>query len=141
MIEHFEKIFLDTAPLVYYLDIDERYAWKVKNFFSWALDNGKSMCTSVITATEYLTHPYRNGNLGKIASFFAFIADSQIEMLNVDIAVAEKAARIRAEYPYFKTMDSLQLAAALSCNCDAFLTNDRQLCQFTELNCIMVDSL
>jgi len=137
----FRKLFLDTAPLVYYLDKDERYAWKVKDFFSNTLNNGKNMCTSVITATEYLTYPYRNGNLGKVAAFFAFMANAKIDMFPIDIAIAERAAQIRANYPYFKTMDSLQLAAALLNNCDAFLTNDKQLCQFSELSCITVDSL
>ena len=141
MIGLFEKLFLDTAPLVYYLDIDERYAWRVKEFFCFILSSGRTMCTSVITATEYLTHPYKNGNVGKVAAFFAFMADMQIPMFSVDIEVAEKAAQIRAEYPHFKTMDSLQLASALVRDCDAFLTNDKQLCQFTGLRCITVDSL
>ena len=141
MIGHFEKLFLDTAPLIYYLDVDERYAWKVKDSLSLALDNKKEISTSVITATEYLTHPYRDENLGKVAAFFAFIAASQINIISIDVAIAERAAQIRAEYPCFKTMDSLQLAAALLNDCDAFLTNDKQLCQFTGLRCIMVDSL
>ena len=55
--------------------------------------------------------------------------------------IAERAARIRAEHPGFKTVDSLQLAAACVCGCDAFLTNDKQLAQFSSLRCLIVDDL
>ena len=141
MTGNFEKLFLDTAPIVYYLDVDERYAWKVRDLLSLALNGGKAVLTSVITATEYLTHPYRNGNEGKVAAFFRFAANAQIPLIPIDIEIAERAARIRAEYPGFKTVDSLQLAAACLCGCDAFLTNDKQLARFSPLRCLIVDDL
>ena len=43
------------------------------------------------------------------------------------------------QYHGFKGMDALQLAAAHRAECDAFLTNDKQLCQCREVNCILVD--
>ncbi len=141
MIVPFRKLFLDTAPLVYYLDDHEYYADIVQNFILASAMNGVEMLTSVITATEYLTYPYRNNDTEKISTFFEFTAKTKISLIPIDIAIAERAAQIRANYPYFKTMDSLQLAAALLNNCDAFLTNDKQLCQFSELSCITVDSL
>ena len=58
-----------------------------------------------------------------------------------DIAIAEKAAQIRAEYRGFKSMDALQLASACLSGCDLFLTNDKQLRQFKELKCITVEEL
>ena len=39
----------------------------------------------------------------------------------------------------FKTMDSLQLAVAVLHGCDSFLTNDKQLKQFQEMNCVTVE--
>ena len=95
MTGNFEKLFLDTAPIVYYLDVDERYAWKVRDLLSLALNGGKAVLTSVITATEYLTHPYRNGTEGKVAAFFRFAANAQIPLIPIDIEIAERAARIR----------------------------------------------
>ena len=61
----YSKVFLDTAPLIYFLDTDINYAEKVENIFSEVLENEKPMITSVITCTEYLTFPYRTGNLEK----------------------------------------------------------------------------
>ncbi len=38
-------------------------------------------------------------------------------------------------------MDALQLATACLTGCDLFLTNDKQLKQFKEMKCVMVDEL
>ncbi len=38
-------------------------------------------------------------------------------------------------------MDALQLAAACLSKCDLFLTNDKQLKQFKDINCVTVDEL
>ena len=137
----FKRLFVDTAPLVYYLDDDERYADKVQDILSLTLETGGRLLTSVITATEYLTHPYRDGNTEKASTFFEFVADARIPLVPIDIEIAEKAARICAEHPGFKTVDSLQLAAACVQGCDAFLTNDKQLVRFSPLRCLLVDDL
>ena len=36
-------------------------------------------------------------------------------------------------------MDALQLASAITNNCDLFLTNDRQLRQIEEIKCVMLE--
>ena len=38
-------------------------------------------------------------------------------------------------------MDAIQLATACIMGCDLFLTNDKQLKQFKEIKCIVVDEL
>ncbi len=38
-------------------------------------------------------------------------------------------------------MDALQLATACLSGCDLFLTNDKQLKQLKEINCITVEEL
>lgn len=60
-------------------------------------------------------------------------------MVEVDLEIAGKAAQIRAEYRNFRAMDSLQLAAAVCSGCDVFLTNDKQLRRFGEMNCVTVE--
>lgn len=97
--------------------------------------------TSAITITEYLTYPYRQEDLRLVASFYDFINDMDIQVMNIDGRIAEKAAQIRAKYKFFKTMDSLQLATACIVGCDLFLSNDKQLRQFNEIKCITVDEL
>jgi predicted nucleic acid-binding protein len=97
--------------------------------------------TSAVTVTEYLTYPYQQKNLKMINAFYAFVDGMDIEIKSIDRVIAEKAAQIRVEYKFFKTMDSLQLATAYLSGCDLFLTNDKQLRQFREIRCITVEEL
>ena len=135
----FNKVFLDTSPIVYYLEKSELYYLNMKEF--WKEYEDYDYITSAVTVTEYLTYPYQQNNLKLVNSFYAFIDGMDIEIKSIDEAIAEKAARIRAEYKFFKTMDALQLATACLSGCDFFLTNDKQLKQFKEIKCITVDEL
>ncbi|MBC5742776.1 PIN domain-containing protein [Lachnospiraceae bacterium MD308] len=64
-----------------------------------------------------------------------------VSVTEINRDIAKKAAKIRAEYKMFKSMDALQLAAATLTGCDLFLTNDKQLKQFADIRCITVDEL
>ena len=64
-----------------------------------------------------------------------------VSVTEINWDIAKKAAKIRAEYKMFKSMDALQLAAATLTGCDLFLTNDKQLKQFADIRCITVDEL
>lgn len=136
MMSGYKKIFIDTAPIIYYLQKNEMYYSNMKLF--WKRFEDDEYITSAITITEYLTYPYRQNDLSMIHSFYSFVQDMDIQIMNIDEQIAKKAAQIRAEYKFFKTMDALQLATACITGCDLFLTNDKQLKQFTELKCITV---
>ena len=133
----FKKIFLDTSPIVYYLENNELYYSQMKNF--WKKYESSEYVTSAITVTEYLTYPYQQNNSSQINAFYAFLDGMEIEIKSIDKKITEKAAKIRAEYKFFKTMDSLQLATACIVDSDLFLTNDKQLKQFKEIECITVE--
>jgi len=137
----YNKVFLDTAPIIYFLDEDVNFGNKVESILSEILENEIEMLTSTITCMEYLTYPYKTGNAEKVDAFFDFIVDCNIPLYAVDEEVAKKAARIRAEYKAFKAMDALQPATACITGCDLFLTNDKQLRQFREIKCITVEEL
>ena len=133
------SIFIDTAPIVYYLQKNEMYYLNMKAF--WKKYNDCDFLTSAITVTEYLTYPYREKNFTLIDSFYSFVKDMDIVVKDIDVNIAEKAAQIRAEYNAFRTMDAIQLATACVKGCDLFLTNDKQLRQFKEITCITMDEL
>ena len=128
------KIFLDTSPLIYLLDNDANFGEQTKNILSVLSEQEATFVTSVITCTEYLVVPYRNGNRLRVEAFWELIADYPILLYPITQQVASKAAEIRAQYR-FKAMDSLQLAVACLEGCSMFLTNDKQLCRFEELSC------
>lgn len=135
----YKKIFLDTTPIIYFLDADINFAEKVEQIFEGFIEKKCFMVTSTITCTEYLTYPYRIGNTEKINVFFEFLTDCKVQIHPIDISIAKKAAQIRAKYKDFKTMDCLQLATACLQQCDLLLTNDKQLRQFDELKCVVID--
>ncbi len=137
----YNQVFLDTTPIIYFLDEDVNFGDKVRSVFDEILEDGKRMVTSTITCAEYLVYPYKTNNIDKVDAFFDFLTDCDIPMYSIDQKIAKKAAKIRAEYKGFKAMDSLQLATACLTGCDLFLTNDKQLGQFSEIKCVTVDKI
>jgi predicted nucleic acid-binding protein len=125
--------------LIYFLDEDVNLGKLTQDILSNLLQNGIDIITSTITCTEYLTYPYRTGNIEKVNAFFEFLADCDIPTYPINLEVAKKAAQIRGKYQHFKTIDCLQLATACIYGCDMFLTNDNQLKQFEEIHCVTVE--
>ena len=78
---------------------------------------------------------------GQMKEYDRFIELAQAEILHTTDSIARKAAKIRAEFEAFKSMDAFQLAFAVETGCDLFLTNDKQLRQFKEVLCLTVDEL
>ena len=77
-----KKIFLDTAPLIYYLQENEQYCNYMKQF--WKDFIQQDFITSAITITEYLTYPYRQNDLKLIQDFYLFIEDMDIKIKEID---------------------------------------------------------
>ncbi len=132
------RVYLDTAPIVYYLNMHDRYFSCVENFFS---QNRARFFSSTLTEMEYLIVPYRNRDKEQIDEFRMFVASMPLNIQTVTREISDKAAQIRAAYPHFKAIDALHLATACLCECDVFFTNDKQLRQFTEIECLLVDDL
>lgn len=140
----YKKVFVDTAPFIYYIEKDEsnpQYFEKMKSFFMNSYQNNIKIVTSVITIEEYFVFPYKRKKLEYIYMFKKLIKTLGIELILIDEVTADEAAKIRAKYQHFKSMDSLQLASACLKNCDLFLTNDKQLKQFKEIKCMTLDDL
>lgn len=140
----YKKAFIDTAPFIYFIEKNEnnpQYYDKMKNFFRDGYNADKEFVSSVITVEEYFVFPYRQKKYSYIDEFYRLVETTDMEIIEVDQAVAKKAAQIRAEYKGFKAMDAIQLAVACLMKCDLFLTNDKQLRQFKEIKCVTVDEL
>ena len=135
----FHKVFLDTAPLIYFLDEDIRFGGKMRAILESILNSGKRLITSSVTCEEYLVYPYRTANQEKADVFFEFTDDCHIDIIPITVEIAKRAAAVRSRFPHFKGMDALQLAAAVTAGCDVFLTNDKQLRQFRDIHCITVE--
>lgn len=140
----FKKVFIDTAPFIYFIEKDDnnpQYHEKVKAFFKDGYNNDKKFVSSVITMEEYFVFPYRNRAYSFIDMFNRLVITTNMEIVEINQEIAKKAAQIRAEYKGLKAMDALQLAVACLSKCDLFLTNDKQLRQFKEMKCLTVEEL
>lgn len=140
----YNKVFLDTAPFIYFIEKDSnnpQYFDNMKQFFEEGYRENKEFLTSVITMAEYFVFPYLNQKMSYIDNFHRLVDTLDMEIAEVDQEIAKKAAQIRAQYKSFKAMDTLQLATACVTGCDLFLTNDKQLKQFAEIKCVTVDDL
>lgn len=137
----FKRVFVDTSPIIYYLENSSLYLNSIKHFFEKCIKEKIQIVTSAITIEEYLVFPY-NSNKPELANNFKrFIEYMNIEVVNIDFTIAEQGARIRGQYKNFKAMDALQIAAAIVSGCDMFFTNDKQLMQEKELPCITMEDL
>lgn len=135
----YKRIFLDTSPLIYFLDENSAFKPNMDKIFYEILNKGSKLITSAITVEEFLVYPYRKEDFSAIQSFHNFIKDKKISVLKIDVNISIEAAKIRAEYRHFKAMDALQLAAAICSGCDLFLTNDKQLKHFDKISCVTVE--
>lgn len=140
MIE-FKRVFIDTAPIIYYLENSCLYMEVIKNFFSKCIEENIQIVTSTITIEEYLVFPFGNGKMEYVDNFKRFIKYMNIEVIDIDSEIAEQGAKIRGQYKNFKAMDAIQIATAVVSGCDMFFTNDKQLRQEKELPCMTMDDL
>lgn len=136
-----QKIFVDTAPFIYYLEINELYYDKTLKFFRDQYHSGCQFITSAITVEEYCTYPIRINRLDHIQRFESFVADLDIFVSNVDYNIGYLAAKLRAKYLFLKAFDAVQFACAIQHNCNLFLTNDKQLKQVSEIQVVLVNEL
>ena len=135
------RLFLDTAPVIYLVEKNPAYFDVVKDIFT-AIDNGQlAAMTSPVTLAECLVHPMRL-NLPPVQQSFidVVMSGSNTTFVNLDQAVGQQAARLRADYNV-RLPDALQLAAAINNGCDAFLTNDALLKRVTGIQILVMDEL
>lgn len=140
----YKKVFVDTAPFIYFIEGSQDnplYHDKVKNFLNDCYNNNIQFVTSVVTIEEYFAYPYRIDAPKYIDLFEKLIQTLNFKVVEIDKTIAKNAAKIRAEYKAFKSMDALQIATAVLNECDLLLTNDKQLKQFKEIKCITIDDL
>lgn len=97
--------------------------------------------SSVITLTEVLVQPKKFKNSVLENEYRTILQQSRnFELVLIDEKIAEHAADLRSRYT-IRTPDALQIAAAISVGCQAFVTNDKRLQSITELKILVLDNL
>jgi predicted nucleic acid-binding protein len=125
-------LFLDTNVVIYVVEGNLTFAPKALTRLAAAQSAGDTFMVSDLTRMECLVGPLKSGDTAVQASFHAFFARSDVRVVGITAAVADRAAQIRATFN-FKPMDALQLAAAVEHGAHVFLTADARLAPFTGL--------
>ena len=118
---------LDTAIFIYYLEEHPRYLPLVEPLFR-AIDAGRlAAVTSAVTLIETLVVPYRRGEADLARRYEDLLTRSRgLLLVDLERPLLRAAAQLRA-VARVRTPDALQLTAAVTHACSAFVTNDRKL--------------
>ena len=121
------SVLLDTSVLIYYLEGIEPYYLLAEEIFNHILDENIRGSLSAISVTEFVTKPLADGNVTDVERFKHFIDALSIQVLAVTYEIAERAGKLRSQYPNVQTADALIVATALENGCEIFVTNDKDL--------------
>ena len=133
------SIFVDTAPIIYYIEAHPQFGPLTKEVVSAFQSGGLNAYCSVITLAEVLPKPVEKGDEKLVRKFAEFLKHGRnLTMIEISEGTAEAAGRLRGRYSFLKTVDAIQLATALDLGAEAFLTNDGRLGKFKELKVLVL---
>lgn len=136
------RVFLDTAPVIYYIEHRRPYGMSLLHFFLYVDMGYINAVTSPITLAECLVIPYRENRPELVAAFTQqIIKGPHTDFVPIDHVIASKAADLRARYKFLKLGDAIQVATCISHACKIFLTNDKELKKVQEIEVLTVDEI
>jgi predicted nucleic acid-binding protein len=134
-----DSLFFDTAPIIYYIEAHADFGPLTKEAVESFQRGSFTAYSSVITLAEVLAKPVQAGKEALARRFTDFLLRGRnFLLLEITAEIAGRAGRLRGRYPALRTIDSLQVASALTIGADAFLTNDRRLKQMTEIKMLVL---
>lgn len=116
-------LLVDSAPIIYILEAHARFGPHFTPLFKRHARGEIALAVTTVTIAEVLVGPLSAGKEALVKRYRAALETWQV--VNLDIDIAESAARIRTAYR-LKLPDAIQLASALAINADAFVTHDRE---------------
>jgi predicted nucleic acid-binding protein len=86
-----------------------------------------------------LAKPVQLGKIALARKFVDFLVTGRnFHLLEIDVEIANKAGWLRGKYTALRTVDSIQIAAALTIGADVFLTNDDRLKRINEIKVLVL---
>jgi predicted nucleic acid-binding protein len=120
-------IFVDTAPLIYYIEGHSLWQSKLIEIFTNNHEGQLPIITSTLTLLELLVQPLKLKRFDLVEKYEQILTSSpHIDIIELNIEIAKKAAEFRSSFN-LKTPDSIQIATAVINNAEVFLTNDKDL--------------
>ncbi len=131
---------LDSAPLIYYIEEEPRYLPLLAPLID-AIDAEKIICyASTIALLEVLVKPLREKDEALAREYREILINSRLRLVVVNAAIAQEAARLRAQYR-LKTPDAIHIATALVHRVDALLTNEPAWKRVKEVPIVVLEEL
>jgi len=145
-LERYNRICLDTAPFIYFIEENPRYISIVERIFSEISHGNILGISSYLTLLEVLVRPIKEKARG-IANEYRdlLLGNIFLRVFPLDDRVAEKAAELRAKYDgdgfKLNTPDAIQITTGLLNGAEIFLTNDTNLKQVQEIEVVVLDEV
>jgi predicted nucleic acid-binding protein len=118
---------IDTSIFIYFIEEAPQFLPALAPLFQNADEGIRDLIASAVTLLEVLVVPYRAGNRALAERYEALLTRSRgVRLIDLTRDQLRRAAQLRAESG-IKTPDALQVVAAQSAGCAAFITNDRRL--------------
>ena len=134
-------VFLDTAPLIYFIEGNSPYKNILKKLFQANAKGDFLFISSTITLLEVLVHPIKLNRGDLVEQYQKILTQSPtLEIVDVTKAISIKAAELRGKHN-LKTPDSIQLATALQSNASFFITNDKRFPVSKNIKVLTLDEL
>ena len=134
-----DTVYLDTAPIIYYIEDVLPYADILEPVFQRIKSKTLRACTATLTLAETLVVPYRKKDRILLEKFDALLTKTpDLTLLPLTPEIARETAKIRSEF-FIKTPDAIQLATAQVNGIKHFLTNDKGLKVFSPLQIVLLD--
>jgi predicted nucleic acid-binding protein len=117
-------VYVDTAPLIYFMERNPSWEKPLDAFFSLMNEGGVRVITSAMTLAEVLVKPYRYKQWTLAEKYeLIFEGTPELTLLPVDTGISRLAAKLRAAYTLL-TPDAIHMATAMVHGAEFFLTND-----------------
>jgi len=121
------SVALDTMLFIYHFEDHPRFSSITEKIFE-KIERGEIRAfTSYITLLEILVKPYKDKDLKAAYDYKNLLLTfPNLQFIPVGLEIADTAASLRAEYA-IRTPDAIQLATAMNCKADSYITNDEAL--------------
>jgi predicted nucleic acid-binding protein len=135
------RIGIDTAPLIYHLEGDDKYLSVTTALFTWLQGRAVSAVTATLTLAELLVQPYRMNDPARVSTALAAtVLFGHLEWEPLTLVIADRAAQLRVNHG-LRTPDAIQLATALVAGATGFVTNDLSFRRIKEIDVLVLDDV
>ena len=134
------KVYVDTAVLIYTLEVNTDYFDLLKPLWIMFQAGQIELISSELIMMEVLVLPLRNNNEALISDYEQLLLNSAMQLVPIDQSILRQAANLRATNS-IKTPDAIHAATAMAVNCDLFITNDNSFRNLSNLSVIILSEV